>query len=405
MKEGRLHKMNDSKVAFIICSNDEAVLSEAEYYLDRLEVPSGLSVEKIVIRDAVSMTSGYNRGMSKTDAKYKIYMHQDVFPVNRYIIRDLLEIFSGDRKLGILGVVGATQYIESGIYIDGWDFGALYSLLVFEPKLGSRCDEIYKRAVALDGLFLATQYDIPWREDLFDGWDYYDISQCFEFTRAGYRIGIANQDQDRPWCYHDANALSTLNYYHYKDIMAGEYSDLCEYKADPTKKEELILNKRDLIKQFSGQMRLLIDGGEQREQVISIIYENRKSIIGDKLLGDLKKIAIICHKEKNIQGEISFYKEGDSTEVLTGRLRTIRYAIKRTEYASDTKMMEGLLFDSGVSDCAVAISAVFFVGLWDDFMQNFADLFLKHSVPERFMAIQGLIKDYYDEVRAEGGRY
>ena len=68
-------------------------------------------------------------------------------------------------------------------------------------------------------------------------------------------------------------------------------------------------------------------------------------------------------------------------------------------------MMEGLLFDSGVSDCAVAISAVFFVGLWDDFMQNFADLFLKHSVPERFMAIQGLIKDYYDEVRAEGGRY
>ena len=27
----------------------------------------------------------------------------------------------------------------------------------------------------VDGLLMATQYDIPWREDLFDGWDFYDL--------------------------------------------------------------------------------------------------------------------------------------------------------------------------------------------------------------------------------------
>lgn len=38
---------------------------------------------------------------------------------------------------------------------------------------------------AIDGMFMATQYDISWREDLFDGWDFYDISQSCEFTRGG----------------------------------------------------------------------------------------------------------------------------------------------------------------------------------------------------------------------------
>lgn len=41
----------------------------------------------------------------------------------------------------------------------------------------------FQEVEALDGLLIATQYDLPWREGLFQGWDIYDISQCTEFRR------------------------------------------------------------------------------------------------------------------------------------------------------------------------------------------------------------------------------
>ena len=53
---------------------------------------------------------------------------------------------------------------------------------------------------AIDGLLMATQYDIPWREDLFQGFHFYDVSQSLEFQKAGYLIGIPNQAN--VWCIH-----------------------------------------------------------------------------------------------------------------------------------------------------------------------------------------------------------
>ena len=54
---------------------------------------------------------------------------------------------------------------------------------------------LWEPADALDGILLATAYDIPWREDLFDGWHFYDISQCYEFRKAGYIAGALNSSQ------------------------------------------------------------------------------------------------------------------------------------------------------------------------------------------------------------------
>ncbi|MEK4397726.1 MULTISPECIES: glycosyltransferase [unclassified Bacillus (in: firmicutes)] len=40
-----------------------------------------------------------------------------------------------------------------------------------------------KTVQALDGLLLATQYDVLWRKGIFDGWPLYENSQCFEFRK------------------------------------------------------------------------------------------------------------------------------------------------------------------------------------------------------------------------------
>ena len=75
--------MNQNKFAFIICSNNETFLNECITYINLLEVPQDYEIELLTITDAPCITSGYNEGMSSTDAKYKIYLHQDVFLLNR----------------------------------------------------------------------------------------------------------------------------------------------------------------------------------------------------------------------------------------------------------------------------------------------------------------------------------
>lgn len=69
------------------------------------------------------------------------------------------------------------------------------------------CDLALERAgkfqelEAVDGLFIATQYDIPWREDILTGWHMYDTAMCMEMRRAGYKVAVPNQEEDF-WCIH-----------------------------------------------------------------------------------------------------------------------------------------------------------------------------------------------------------
>jgi len=89
--------MNDKKVCFIICSNNELYLKECLFWINRLQIPEGYVTEQIVITDAKSMTEGYNRAMLRSDAKYKVYLHQDTFIVNPDFVPDMLAVFEKEK--------------------------------------------------------------------------------------------------------------------------------------------------------------------------------------------------------------------------------------------------------------------------------------------------------------------
>ena len=52
---------------------------------------------------------------------------------------------------------------------------------------------------AVNGSLIATQYDIPWREDILSGWEFYDVAQSLEMRRAGYKVVVPYQRE--AWCY------------------------------------------------------------------------------------------------------------------------------------------------------------------------------------------------------------
>ncbi len=217
---------NPQKICFITCVNDEEWYSECLLYLRHLRLPEGMEAEYLGIRGAASMAAGYNEGLRKSDARYKVYLHQDVLVVNKDLVPDLLKLFS-DPSIGAVGVIGCRNLPRSGIWWDGMrTYGRVLHACEPESVVDSVCQEPegpYMEVEAVDGLFIATQYDVPWREELFTGWHLYDSSICKEIQRCGKRVVVPNQTKDF-WCIHCPKEKPLApEYKKYQKVFLKEY--------------------------------------------------------------------------------------------------------------------------------------------------------------------------------------
>ena len=219
-------KINEKKIAFIICANNEQYLEECVWYIEQLIIPSQYEIDIISIGDADSIAEAYNAAMESSDAKYKVYLHQDVFIYNTNFIAELINIFQMHEGLGLLGVLGGVNLPQNAVVWNAWNRGWTYAcnnkkgLLV---TTGYSITTDYVEVEAVDGMLMATQYDIPWREDLKLGWDFYDVSQALEFRRRGYRVGVARQES--PWCMHDCGYSKLSKYDEARKRFLMEYKE------------------------------------------------------------------------------------------------------------------------------------------------------------------------------------
>lgn len=212
--------MDEKRICFIMCTNNDLYTEESIFYINQLIVPEGYTVEILTIKDAKSMTSGYNAAMNQSNAKYKVYLHQDVFIINPNFIQDFLNVFSKDKQIGMIGMIGSPNLPENGIMWEGKRCGSVYDCHVREITLIRPYDEMTMVTV-IDGLLMITQYDIPWRDDLFDKWDFYDCSQSMEFWQHGYKVVVPKIGD--PWCVHDCGYLNFNNYETERRKFVKEY--------------------------------------------------------------------------------------------------------------------------------------------------------------------------------------
>lgn len=219
--------VDEKKIAIITCVNDESLYQEAMLYIRHLEIPAGMTVEILEVWEAKSMTAGYQYAMENSDAKYKIYIHQDCFLCNKNILQDLVNIFLQDSSIGVIGVAGAGDLsVEKPVWwCSRQQYGTIYTKQGYEHMHQDRFGEVaepYVEAAVVDGVFMATQYDLPWRQELFDGWHFYDVSQSREFINAGYKVVIPYQE--KPWVIHFSPRKTTFDGYNkYSKIFLQEY--------------------------------------------------------------------------------------------------------------------------------------------------------------------------------------
>lgn len=221
-------------ISFIICVNNESKYKRAESYIQNLNKHSHYIIEIIGIRGSSSMTKGYNLGMQCAKGRYKIYMHQDVWIINPFFINRIMDIFNSDSKIGIIGVIGAKKLPPNGIWWESkcqlgkvvdnhtGNFELIDHSVKYTPLPKDNSPIIpFEYAEVIDGLLIATQYDIHWREDLFNGWHFYDISQCLEFKKNHYDVVIPKQEE--PWCIHDCGIVDLKDYELYREKFINEY--------------------------------------------------------------------------------------------------------------------------------------------------------------------------------------
>jgi hypothetical protein len=203
--------MKENKIVFIICANDELYLNECIFYINHLTIPEGYETDIMSIMEASGISEAYNAAMRESDAKYKVYLHQDVFILNKNLIADVLKIFE-DKTIGMIGVLGRSGYCEDARFYVSWDTGMTLGCNV--DMCGycfNKTDKIDKveDVAAVDGMLMITQYDIEWKKEIL-GWNFYDISQSIEFGKQGYRVVVPHQEAT--WALHDAGWCSMEHY-------------------------------------------------------------------------------------------------------------------------------------------------------------------------------------------------
>lgn len=332
--------MNEKKIAFIICVNNELYYEECCWFLSQLILPAGFEIDIIAVREADSMTEAYNAAMESTDAKYKVYMHQDVFICNQNFITDMLNVFQAEEQIGMLGLIGGVRLPKNGVIYNAWNCGRTiacdWSLVVdtcFYQK------EPYILVDALDGMLLATQYDVRWRDDILKQWDFYDISQSFEFIKAGYQIAIPYQEI--AWAIHDCGYSNLINYDKNRKIMFEAYPEFFSgtWEEYPFKHSYEL---QSLTKQVYKEIEILINQGRinEAEGLINSFEENGM----DKNVLLLRNIFTISKLERECLNESMLLQMDLSTLDLLERYTRIKFYLRRLEVGEKAEVKNILIW-------------------------------------------------------------
>ncbi len=354
--------MNDRKIAFIIATNNEQYFSECSYYINRLSVPEGFETDIITVRDANSICEAYNAAMHSSDALYKVYLHHDVFILNTEFINDVVNAFAMDPDVGMLGVIGAQNLPPDAYAINSWDTGGT---MLFNGMNGGITmysnEEGLNYVSAIDGMMMITCHDIEWREDIFTGWDFYDLSQSMEFWSAGYKIAVPYQKT--PWCMHDLAHLGLGKYDLYRKVFCSCYHE--EYGFDAG---------TDISNPFQDQEN---QNAEYAHEIVKLIWRDLENERFEEVVRKLEYVKIFravqdndlemirelmtIHGEETMDGIHCFWKSGSSYDEIRERYISLRFLLYRAQFDCPIEdyipiLREG--FENGViSSAAIRVAA------------------------------------------------
>jgi len=132
--------------------------------------------ELVVVENAPSIAVAYNEGQARATQPIRCYIHHDIQVLDPPALRAQL-IDWCVAPIGIVGVVGSRNRS-----VPWWEGAALGS--VIDSRVGVQQFAKGGDAAYLDGILLATCYELTWDEQ-YPGWHWYDHDICEQSIRLG----------------------------------------------------------------------------------------------------------------------------------------------------------------------------------------------------------------------------
>ena len=186
--------MNDKKIA-VIAQRIEAGYSAMRSYLDEINVPQGYEVELIEVPSGGAVAATYQHAMETSDAKYKVYLSSGSILLRPSFFHDMLQLFVQDPSIGVMGLVGTEQLSTTGMLENSAFLKGKFLFSDGNHFDGVNIEKTSEDVMVVGGCLIATQYDIPWRKDLFHTNCLWAEAQCIEFKRKGYRVVVPRQEE------------------------------------------------------------------------------------------------------------------------------------------------------------------------------------------------------------------
>ena len=123
---------NEKKICFISCVNNEEKYFKLIKSIKNMNIPKAMKYELIALKGESSIFAAYQKAMLSSDAKYKIYVHQDVAFYDKNFLINLIRAFKEHPRYGIVGPVGGL-YLDYGRWWHGRLAGAI--IIVFPLSL------------------------------------------------------------------------------------------------------------------------------------------------------------------------------------------------------------------------------------------------------------------------------
>ena len=92
------------KVAFILYGDTDLILSENLHYIQSLIVPERTEVEAYTLSTQNGIREAIEAGRLQSDAKYKVYLDQNAYVIDKQFLVKTLGVFRQNPQLGALGV-------------------------------------------------------------------------------------------------------------------------------------------------------------------------------------------------------------------------------------------------------------------------------------------------------------
>ena len=201
MKDQEIQPQNEvvqdaKKIAVIVARQGEELPQDLLMSIRLLEQPAGFTMELVEVEGKAGMAAAYGQAMEASAAKYKIYLDERVRILDSHLLVRIVHLFETHVDLGVLGISGTKLLPPDGIAFHSTRrIGSLRLAEDARTVSWGRVLGEMENVLAVDGFLMATQVDLPWREDLFHGAAFFDAAQCLEFRRQGLRSAVVAQEE------------------------------------------------------------------------------------------------------------------------------------------------------------------------------------------------------------------